>query len=91
MLEQELTATRVYSYNARRGQFPRTRIGVVHRMQYLRSQFLINGIYDDRKVQQKKMVQGTKRKKKGEEKKKPSNTRKNMENTDEHTHTTKQK
>ena len=31
------------------------------------------------------MVQGTKRKKRGR-KKKPNNTRKNMENTDEHTH-----
>ena len=32
----------------------------------------------------KEMVQGTKRKKRGK-KKKPNNTRKNMENTDEHT------
>ena len=41
----------------------------------------------------KKMAQGTKRKKKGgrKKKKKPNNTSKNMKNSDEHTHTTKQK
>ena len=31
MLERELTAPRVYSYNERRGQFMRTRIGIVRR------------------------------------------------------------
>ena len=41
----------------------------------------------------KNFLTGPKGKKKGEEKKKKksNNTRKNMENTDEHTHTTKQK
>ena len=39
VLERELTAPRVYSYNARRGQFPRTRVGVVRRMQDLRRGF----------------------------------------------------
>ena len=34
-----LTAPRVYSYNARRGQFLHTRIGVVRKMQCLRRGF----------------------------------------------------